>query len=383
MPVPDETPAARVRHSTRGEPLRLFTYRNANDELLGYQARFLTSTGEPLHLPLTWCKNDEGIRGWRWIQFPRLRPLYGLDKLAQRPADDAGVVVVVFDENEAEAARKLLPDHFCVVSWPGGIRKIDEVDWSPLKNCTIWIWPTKTADRAKVRRDDAEGGAVLPRDGQSGWKAALKIERVLRSLGCHIFGVQNPWGDASVPEGFGPAMAESLGWDAMRLMEWMLDGSHANAGVGTEYEQLRRRLRGEKADADPPEGVPYAVPLEHWEQRLMRKHGEVAATLANVNDMLLNRDEWRGVIAFDEFAQRVVKLKPAPYGGKAGEWLGLDDTEVAMWLSRRYNFAPTSALVAEAVEVIARRNGFHPVRDYLRKQKWDGVERLKDWAADY
>lgn len=384
FPVPEDTPVARVRHGTRGEPLRLFTYKNLEGGLLGYTARFLTSSGEAVHLPFTWCQDQEGIRGWRWIQFPRFRPLYGLDMLPGSDAD-VDIVVIVFDEHEAEWARKLLP-WACFVSWPGGLRKIDEVDWSPLRGRYVWIWPTKTMERAKVRRDGDGGGAVLPRERQPGWQAALKLEKIMLGYGCRIAAISNPYGDENLPAGFGPALAGLQNWDEKRLTDWAWADANLSSGLGSDLQQRIRKLKGERVDADPlPPDEAQPVPTgAAWEWRLLKKHGELVACLANVHDILAKSEEWQGVVAFDEFAQRVVKLKAPPYqGGAIGEWVSTDDSRTAMALSRMFKFTPSSALVAEAIEVIARENGFHPPRRWLRGLVWDGIPRLDDWLCDY
>lgn len=381
LPVPEETPAARIRHSTRGEPLRVFIYRNAEDQLMGYVARFMTSSGEAVHLPMTWCQDQEGMRGWRWIQFPRFRPIYGLEVIPDITASE--LVVIVFDEYEAVWGRKVMPDTV-FVSWPGGIRKIDEVDWSPLRGKTVLIWPTLTMDRAKVRRDAADAGAMLPREKQSGWMAALKLEKIMRGFDCRVFGIVDPFNSDS-PEGFGPAMAGLQNWDEKRLTDYMFD--HGLNGLGTEFDQMVRKVTGARIEADPPlvSSQPELAPTgAGWEYKLIRKNGELVACLANVHDILANSEEWRGVIAFDEFAQRVVKLKPPPYqGGVAGEWESTDDSLTAMALSRAYKFTPSSPLIAESIEVIARQNGFHPVRRWLCSLTWDGVPRLSDWLDDF
>lgn len=382
VPVPDDAPVARVRHPTRGEPLRIFTYRDQEGQLLGYVARFLTSTGEAVHLPFSWCQDQEGVRCWRWIQFPRFRPLYGLDQLAERDVD-VDLVVIVFDEHEAEWARKLLP-WACFVSWPGGLRKIDEVDWSPLRGRKVWIWPTLTMQRSKVRRD-RDGGTVLPREHQPGWQAALKLEKIVIGYGCSVFALADPFSVTDLPEGFGPAMAGLQGWDEKRLGDWVW--SHSGEGLGTDIQQRIRQIKGKRTAADPPaDQVRPVQPLSGaaWQHKLITRHGEVAACLANVHDILANAHEWCGVIAYDEFAQRVIKLKPPPYqGGTVGEWDSTDDSRTAMSLSRTFSFTPSSALVLEAVEVIARENGFHPVRRWLRTLKWDGIPRLDEWLGDY
>lgn len=384
LPVPEDAPAARMRHSTRGDPLRAFIYRDADGQLLGYTARFLTSTGEAVHLPMTWCQDQDGMRGWRWIQFPRYRPVYGLERLSSDA--DLSWTFVVFDEHEAEWGQKLLAEEWKwdFVSWPGGIRKIDEVDWSALRGRNIVIWPTLTMDRAKMRRDSADGGAVLPREQQSGWKAALKLEKILIGFGCTVVGIADPFKSDGLQEGFGPAMAGTQDWERKRLSDWVW--SNSGRGMGDEYAQRVRKLKGERVEADPPPGSaqPEFVSSEPWQALLIRKSGDLVACLANVHDIIANSHEWKGVIAFDEFAQRVVKLKPPPYpGGQAGEWESTDDSLTAMMLSRQFYFTPGSPLVAEAVEVLARENGFHPVRRWLRELKWDGVPRIDDWLTDF
>ena len=385
LPVPEDTPKARIRHGTRGEPLDIFTYRDQEEQLLGYTARFMTSTGESVHLPFTWCSDQDGIRGWRWIQFPRFRPLFGLDSLAKSDPE-TGLVVIVFDEHEVEMACKMIP-WGTYISWPGGLRKIDEVDWSPLKGRNVWIWPTKTIQRAKVTRNGVEGelGAVLPRERQPAWLAALKLEKITLGLGCKVQGIIDPFSDPSVPDGFGPTLASLQGWEDKRLDDWMWN--YLVRGLGTEAQQRIRRIRGECLPADPPVSDAQHLQVDSdisWHHRLLTKHGEVLNCLANVHDVLVLADEWKGVIAFDEFAQRVVKLKPPPYaGGKAGEWESTDDSLTSMALSRIYKFTPSSTLIAEAVEVIARENGFHPPRDWLRGLKWDGESRIEDWMCDY
>jgi predicted P-loop ATPase len=39
--------------------------------------------------------------------------------------------------------------------------------------------------------------------------------------------------------------------------------------------------------------------------------------------------------------------------------------------------------VHDAVEVRGRECKFHPVRDYLEAQKWDGVPRVENWLVRY
>lgn len=57
----------------------------------------------------------------------------------------------------------------------------------------------------------------------------------------------------------------------------------------------------------------------------------------------------------------------------------------ALWLEvdERYNFRPTKDLFWTVAEDRARRNGYHPVREYLAGLEWDGVERIDRWLTTY
>lgn len=390
LPVLDNAPAAKVKHGARGEPLRVFIYRDAAEQILGYACRFLTSTGEALHLPLTWCKDQDGMRAWRWIQFPRLRPLFGLDRLAAEPDE---VVVLCYDEHAADWAGKLLP--FPAVSWPGGARNIDEVDWAPLRGRRVWIWPTFTQARAKLRRDVEKGaGVVLPRERQPGWMAALKLERIVTGYGGEVT-IIDPWLAEARPDGWDAGMMGLQDWTPDQAIAWAVEC--LNSGAGTVIEQRIRKLKGEPEPIRPPLAEPVLPPTDAgagglgsgadkdvFIPDLVYRNGALASCLSNVYQILAHRPEWRGVVALDTFALKLIKRKPPPYhGGRVGEWTDTDDTRTAMLLQRQYDFTPSSLLVREALVTLAEDHQFNPVLDWLRSLKWDGVERLDHWIIDY
>lgn len=45
--------------------------------------------------------------------------------------------------------------------------------------------------------------------------------------------------------------------------------------------------------------------------------------------------------------------------------------------------APSKVNVFDAVDLIAERNAYHPVHEYLAPLQWDGVRRIDDWLARY
>jgi predicted P-loop ATPase len=120
------------------------------------------------------------------------------------------------------------------------------------------------------------------------------------------------------------------------------------------------------------------------------KRGTPRALLANVIIVLRNATCWQGVLAFDEFAYRIMLLAAPPWqpqGETAGfqkrAWTEQDDLAATHWLQTVEGITVTPAVTAQAVELVARDRSFHPVRDYLRGCEWDGQDRLATTLSTY
>lgn len=137
----------------------------------------------------------------------------------------------------------------------------------------------------------------------------------------------------------------------------------------------------------PDDGPPDEDPPADWELDLLKKKGEISPCLANAELVLSCMREWRGAIGHDEFSEKTVFRRPLPCdkGGPAkGDWTDHLDATAAIWLQRRWSveFSPTT--VGQAIEVLARKHRFHPVREALAAlPPWDGIRRNGDWLTDY
>jgi hypothetical protein len=177
LPVPSDAPPPTFAHSRLGRPSSAWIYRDNSARALGYLARFDTAGGKEV-LPYTYCESAEGRREWRWQSFPTPRPLYNLDKLAERPDD---WILVVEGEKTADAAAELFPDHVAITS-PGGSNAASAADWSPLKGRKAAIWPDADLPGRKYAEAVAElarkAGAekviivAVPSDFPSAWDLA-------------------------------------------------------------------------------------------------------------------------------------------------------------------------------------------------------------------
>ena len=122
-----------------------------------------------------------------------------------------------------------------------------------------------------------------------------------------------------------------------------------------------------------------------WHDDLQRgKDLTVRPSVHNAVMYLMNHQSWNGVLAYDTFAETVVKLEPPPFRstGVRGEWTDHDDHELLLWFSNRIGEPGTEA-IQKAVQLAAHRRTFNPLRDRLESLKWDQKPRLATWLHDY
>jgi predicted P-loop ATPase len=122
-----------------------------------------------------------------------------------------------------------------------------------------------------------------------------------------------------------------------------------------------------------------------WSEQLMlNKRGEIIANLHNLILILREAPKWKGVLAYDEFAARVVIKKHPPWGEEAPDtpWTDHHESLTRMWFQRE-SIKAGQGDVGRAVQAAARHNRFHPVREYLERLVWDGVVRIDTWLVTY
>lgn len=232
----------------RGEPLHTATYYGpphpGEEEFarLGYACSFIKSTGARISLPLTWCQNEAGESKWHWMQFPSKRPLYNWHLLEQQDAAGFGpVAVILFDEWCADIARPAVPS-MVPVSWPGGIRSIDDVDWSPLRRAlSVLILPHHGGELGE------DGATPKPRERQPYVRAALKIADILKGYGQHAVLVMDTGEPSLHPDGW-------CLWDLhreSRTPAQIYDTVSALLASAPLADELKTRLKGGPAGQPP------------------------------------------------------------------------------------------------------------------------------------
>ena len=114
------------------------------------------------------------------------------------------------------------------------------------------------------------------------------------------------------------------------------------------------------------------------------KKGELAKTIDNFKIILANDPNLKGLVGIDEFnAGRLCLLRDCLWGSKRGsEWSDNDDAILRLYIEKNYGlYAPKK--LEDAFNSVTLENSFHPVRSYLDKLAWDGIERVDRLFIDY
>lgn len=130
-----------------------------------------------------------------------------------------------------------------------------------------------------------------------------------------------------------------------------------------------------------------------WKQELDYKAKGGLRNSAGNATLMLTHAEWQGCLGYDEFHDRFEWRADAPRGvpalaaPRAGEELQDEHLiYVEHWFSRIGGEAGTVTfsheVLTRASYAAARKCAFHPLREYLRSLKWDGVDRLSNWCHE-
>ena len=114
------------------------------------------------------------------------------------------------------------------------------------------------------------------------------------------------------------------------------------------------------------------------------KKGEYENTSNNLNLILQNDKYLKNAFKLNEFDSKTYIMRSMP-------WRQLESPEpvknvdysgIRNYIECVYGIV-TVAKIDDALNLIAQRNSFHPVRDYLNSVSWDGQERVNSLLTDY
>lgn len=115
------------------------------------------------------------------------------------------------------------------------------------------------------------------------------------------------------------------------------------------------------------------------------KKGRRLQTINNVSLILDNDPKLAGRFMLDEFRMRKMVMKSLPWQRvKAGGRILKDEDlqNLYLYLEKKYEIVSRPA-INDAFATHIDKHGYHPVKDYIKDQIWDGVRRVDTLLIDY
>lgn len=189
-PADAERPDFTIR--SLGEPSAVYEIKDVDGSLIAYECRYEAEGKKEIRI-WSWGARGNSAPGWGVGHLNQPRPLYGLERLAEKPQAQ---ILMTEGPKKADAGAQLLP--LCSLSITGGANAWHKHDFAPIRGRQVLIWPDA----------DEPGKAMAEK------MAALLADP--KGLGCKVR-VIKPNGQA---EGWDIADAHKEGWDSARTIAW-------------------------------------------------------------------------------------------------------------------------------------------------------------------
>ena len=191
----------------------------------------------------------------------------------------------------------------------------------------------------------------------------------------HKFGIKDDGCDEDTPNNKKPSYLEMLDFArADKKVKKLLISEKISSAI-SDFEAVE--LEGDEKDE-----IIDAI----WQENLqVDRKGNVTGTIDNILLILENDQYFKGKIAYNDFEKCEVALKHLPWRKITKYTKRLndrDDANIRHYIEKAYGV--NSALkVKDALEVLATKTNFHPVKKYLNGLSWDGNKRLDTLLIDY
>lgn len=113
--------------------------------------------------------------------------------------------------------------------------------------------------------------------------------------------------------------------------------------------------------------------------------GKYLSTVNNVLLILQNDPELKGCFALDIFEHREIALKNLPWRKITHQTRYLtdkDDSGIRYHIEKKWGISGQQK-IEDGMAMLMLKNSFHPIKDYLEAQTWDGEERAETIFIDY
>lgn len=115
------------------------------------------------------------------------------------------------------------------------------------------------------------------------------------------------------------------------------------------------------------------------------KAGNPTPTLSNAIGYISTHPEVYKSLRYSELSSDIEVCGKLPWHDRriGRRWTDEDTIHLKYYLATVTKTEFSTMVVLEAAYIVAARNMYHPVRNYLNELKWDGTKRLDTWLSKY
>lgn len=130
----------------------------------------------------------------------------------------------------------------------------------------------------------------------------------------------------------------------------------------------------------PAECPPQLVRFQYCHAQVLTSRNPSPVVVA---ELIALEEQCVGLIRWDSFADQPICSRDTTWGAPRGPWTDHHDAALAAHLQEACGLNVSTNTVRAAVNLLAKKNSFHPVIDYLNGLRWDGMPRLDTFLINY
>lgn len=112
--------------------------------------------------------------------------------------------------------------------------------------------------------------------------------------------------------------------------------------------------------------------------------GKLESTIYNGYLFLENLPSLKQGLVFNEFSQMIEKVIKYPWEKNKGkDWKDADTTLLRAYLDETKKFKVDEGTISASLLQSANQRCYHPVKDFIKQEQWDGVKRIETLFIDY
>ena len=114
-----------------------------------------------------------------------------------------------------------------------------------------------------------------------------------------------------------------------------------------------------------------------WINQLKRNSTDnsVKNTMQNLELIFCNDPMYKNKIEFNELSQMRTFCRD--------NWQDVTENRMKLYLEKKYSLMTSIESINQICSIVADDNSFHPIKEYIQSQQWDGIYRIKSIFTDF